>query len=142
MRTLRAQGEKEAKTAMHRGVDMRAKLGNLIVSCFDGTVEDVKYQSGWGNYVLVKYDAYSQYGPGTEPQTFYLRYCHLQDAERIPIVKPGQKVFRGSLLGISAGSGRITGPHLHFEWITGSPSDKSSYQDPKGFMQMKWWRVV
>jgi murein DD-endopeptidase MepM/ murein hydrolase activator NlpD len=142
MRTLRAQGETEAKTRMHRGVDMRAFLGNLIVSCLDGTVEDVRYNSGWGNFVLVKYDSYSQYGPDSEPQTFYLRYCHLQDPERMPLVKIGQKVFKGSLLGVSAGSGRITAPHLHFEWILGSPSDKSSYADPKTFMQMKWWRVV
>ena len=142
MRTLRAQGESEATTRMHRGVDMRAFLGNLIVSCFDGVVEDVRYDPGWGNFVLVKYNTYSSYGPGTDPQTFYLRYCHLQDPERVPVVKIGQKVFKGSLLGISAGSGRITAPHLHFEWITGSPSDKSSYADPKTFMQMKWWRVV
>jgi len=143
MRTLKAKGETEATTRMHRGVDMKAPQGTFIVSALDGIVDRIDYDSGWGHYVLVKYNQYSKDGPSGDPVSFFLRYCHLQDPNAIPIVKAGQPVFKGSLLGQSASSGRITGPHLHLEWILGNdPGNKEQYLDPKGFMNMSFWRVV
>ena len=39
------------------------------------------------------------------------RYAHLQDI----LVKPGQKLKSGEVLGTLGSSGRSTGPHLHYE---------------------------
>ncbi len=40
----------------------------------------------------------------------YTQYYHLSDI----IVKVGQKVNKGDILGLSGDSGRVSGPHLHF----------------------------
>jgi murein DD-endopeptidase MepM/ murein hydrolase activator NlpD len=38
-------------------------------------------------------------------------YCHLSRC----LVRPGEKVVKGQVLGHSGNTGRTTGPHLHYE---------------------------
>lgn len=86
---------------MHRGVDLNLHVGDSVVSAFDGKVRVVRYEAGgYGHYVVVRHDN------GLETV-----YGHLSRT----LVKPGQRVRAGQLIGKGGSTGRSTGPHLHFE---------------------------
>lgn len=86
---------------MHRGVDLNLRVGDSVVSAFDGKVRLVKYEAaGYGHYVVVRHDN------GLETV-----YGHLSKT----LVKPGQRVRAGQLIAKGGNTGRSTGPHLHFE---------------------------
>ncbi|MBX3165670.1 MAG: peptidoglycan DD-metalloendopeptidase family protein [Bacteroidetes bacterium] len=84
----------------HYGTDIRLTTGDSIVSVFDGMVRYAKYCYGYGNCVVVRHRN------GLETV-----YAHLSKI----LVKPGDSVEAGNLLGRGGNTGRSTGPHLHFE---------------------------
>lgn len=55
-----------------------------------------------GNYVVIEH--------GSKYKT---RYLHLSKI----LVRKGQKVSRGQKIGLSGNTGRVTGPHLHYELL-------------------------
>lgn len=59
------------------------------------------------------------------------RYCHM--ASR-PLVRPGQWVNAGEVIGYSGSSGNSTGPHLHFEIHVGGDLSGQGAVDPVPFM--------
>lgn len=86
---------------MHRGVDLKANVGDTIVSVFDGKVRLTRFErTGYGFYVVVRHDN------GLETV-----YAHLSRF----LVKPNQYVKAGQPIALSGNTGRSTGPHLHFE---------------------------
>ena len=82
----------------HSGTDFRAKMGTPIISANDGQVVLVKNRFFAGNSVLVNYG-----------QGIYLGYFHMSHF----LVKKGDFVKQGQVLGLSGATGRVTGPHLH-----------------------------
>ena len=85
----------------HNGFDTSGPVGTRVYSTGHGEVERVMYRdSGYGNAVIIRHD----FG-------YYSLYAHLQSFT----VKPGNKVNRGSLIGYMGRTGRVTGPHLHYE---------------------------
>lgn len=85
----------------HYGADLRLAIGDSVLACFDGVVRIAKYnRGGYGNYVLVRHHN------GLETL-----YGHLSKR----LVKVGQEVKAGDLIGFGGNTGRSTGPHLHFE---------------------------
>ena len=86
---------------MHYGIDFSAKKGTPIYATGDGTVSVARrtYNS-IGNYVKINH------GFG-----FETLYGHMTDF----IVKAGQKVKRGEVIGYVGNSGRSTAPHVHYE---------------------------
>ncbi|RLD43847.1 MAG: M23 family peptidase [Bacteroidetes bacterium] len=88
---------------MHEGIDFTAPIGTPIYATGNGTVERLKSRmSGYGKVVKI------DHGYGYETL-----YAHMSKI----IVRPGQKVKRGEIIGYVGNTGRSTGPHLHYEVI-------------------------
>ena len=86
---------------MHYGMDYSAKVGTEIYATGDGVVSKVKRSKrGYGNYVKINH------GYGYETL-----YAHMSKY----IVKKGQKVKRGEVIGYVGNTGISTVPHLHYE---------------------------
>jgi peptidoglycan hydrolase-like protein with peptidoglycan-binding domain len=84
----------------HTGVDMLAGYGAAVRSAGAGAVIFTGWLDGYGKLVVVEHTL----GVSTY-------YAHLS---RI-LVRTGQRVGTGSLLGRVGMTGHATGPHLHFE---------------------------
>ena len=84
----------------HAGIDISAPKGNKVVATADGTVHSVGRQVGYGNLIVVNH----RFGITT-------RYGHLAKA----VVKKGQKIKKGDVIGYVGATGRATGPHVHYE---------------------------
>lgn len=93
----------------HSGTDFRAKIGTPIIASNDGEIVLVKNRYYAGNSVIISH------GEG-----IYTGYYHLSKFK----VKVGQKVKKGDIIGLSGKTGRITGPHLHFNmYVNGVGTD-------------------
>lgn len=86
----------------HGGVDIGAPRGTEVLAAKAGTVTLSKtgYNGGYGNYVIITHD------DGTST-----RYGH----NTKNLVKVGQRVVQGQVIATIGSTGRVTGPHLHFE---------------------------
>ncbi|QSA20878.1 peptidoglycan DD-metalloendopeptidase family protein, partial [Vibrio furnissii] len=75
----------------------------------DGVVVMTRNHPYAGNYVVIQHGS-----------TYMTRYLHLSKI----LVSKGQKVSRGQRIGLSGATGRVTGPHIHYELIVrGRPVD-------------------
>ena len=89
------------KWKFHRGIDMAAPTGTPVSACKTGKVrEAVSNDYTYGNYIVVEHD-------GGMTST----YAHLSKL----LVKPGETVRKGQVIGKVGVTGLTTGPHLHFE---------------------------
>jgi biotin carboxyl carrier protein len=87
------------KKSQHQGLDYHAAIGTTVRATNAGTVILARGLYFEGNCVVVDH--------GNGLLTFYM---HLSEIK----VKEGDRVPRGQVLGASGGTGRVTGPHLHF----------------------------
>lgn len=90
------------RVAPHNGTDWAVPTGTPVEATGDGTVIMTRKHPYAGNYVVIEH--------GSKYKT---RYLHLSKI----LVKKGQKVTRGQRIGLSGKTGRVTGPHLHYELI-------------------------
>ncbi|ASA56307.1 peptidoglycan DD-metalloendopeptidase family protein [Vibrio gazogenes] len=86
----------------HRGTDYVAPVGTPIWAAGDGVVVKSSYNRFNGNYVFIKHS-----------NTYMTKYLHLKRR----YVKTGQRVKQGQKIGALGGTGRVTGPHLHYEFL-------------------------
>jgi murein DD-endopeptidase MepM/ murein hydrolase activator NlpD len=86
--------------AFHAGVDLTAIMGTPVYAAADGIVLAAQFANGYGRAILIDH--------GKSTTTLY---GHLSNFE----VVPGEEVRRGQLIAHSGASGRVSGPHLHFE---------------------------
>ena len=84
------------KLSWHNGLDLRAK-NEPAYAMMDGIVEKVGYDNRSGNYVTLRHGNY------------HVSYCHLSSI----IVRKGESVYPGIIVGITGNTGRSTGSHLH-----------------------------
>jgi murein DD-endopeptidase MepM/ murein hydrolase activator NlpD len=84
----------------HKGLDIAARTGTPVIAPAKGAVTFVGRDGAYGNIVHLHHGA----GIST-------RYAHLSRF----VVKEGQIVRRGTILGYAGNTGRSTGPHLHYE---------------------------
>lgn len=86
---------------MHSGMDFTAPVGTPIHATGNGTVGKVEYdRRGLGTSMFINH------GYGYETV-----YGHMSKI----IVRAGQRILRGDLIGYVGNSGTSTGPHLHYE---------------------------
>jgi len=84
----------------HPGVDIRVDVGTPVRAAGDGVVTRAGWAGAYGRLVVVNH--------GGGITTFY---GHLSRIEVIP----GQAVSRRQIIAKSGRSGRVSGPHLHYE---------------------------
>lgn len=101
------------RRATHRGVDMPGAAGTLIVAAAEGIVRVAGRRGRYGELVEVAH-----------PDGTTTRYAHLS---RI-LVRSGEAVAQGQVIGRMGSTGRSTGSHLHFEYrINGAAVDPLRY---------------
>jgi murein DD-endopeptidase MepM/ murein hydrolase activator NlpD len=88
------------RSAFHTGVDFIASAGSAILAAAGGVVSVAELHSEYGNMIDVNHD-----------NGLTTRYAHLSKIR----VKAGDVVLKGQHIGDLGGTGRATGPHLHFE---------------------------
>jgi len=82
----------------HEGLDFAVPTGTAVLSSNRGTVVLARSLYFEGNCVMI------DHGQGL--LSLYLHLSHIE-------VKEGDQVSRGQQIGLSGGTGRATGPHLH-----------------------------
>lgn len=86
----------------HYGTDYAVNSGTDILAFADGTVTEVNWDDGYGNYIRISHaDGWS---------TLYA-HCSVTN------VQPGQSVAKGDRIALVGATGEVTGPHLHFELL-------------------------
>ncbi|MBN8921351.1 MAG: M23 family metallopeptidase [Rhizobiales bacterium] len=85
---------------MHTGLDFRGATGEPARATAAGKVTNAGWSGGYGRMVEI------DHGNG-----FATRYGHLSEI----LVKDGQTVRPGQIVGRVGSTGRSTGPHLHYE---------------------------
>lgn len=104
-------------TKRHTGMDFACPPGNPIYATGDGIVVKVAHErKGYGNHVEI------DHGFG-----YKTRYAHMSEI----YVVQGQELKRGDCIGLSGKSGRITGPHLHYEIMY-----RKDYVNPALYMDL------
>ncbi len=93
----------------HKGTDYAAPHGTPIWSTANGTVVKAGYTSGNGNYVKVKHN-----------NKYSTQYLHMSKI----LVKKGQYVKQGDIIGRVGSTGLATGPHVCYRfWVNGKQVD-------------------
>ncbi len=86
---------------MHTGMDFTAPTGTEVYATGNGVVSDVIHSfRGYGNTIIIDHD----YGYTT-------LYAHLHKI----LVRRGQSVHRGDVIGLVGNTGMSMSPHLHYE---------------------------
>ena len=93
----------------HNGTDYAAPTGTPIKSTASGTVERTGYTTGNGNFAKVKHD-----------KTYATQYLHMSKI----LVRQGQYVQQGQVIGLVGSTGLATGPHVCYRfWKNGAEVD-------------------
>lgn len=100
-------------TKFHEGMDFSADIGTPVYATGDGVVKTAGWESGYGNSIVIDHG-----------YNYVTRFAHLSKI----LVKPGQSVKRGDLIGNVGNTGKSTGPHLHYEVrYKGQPQNPVNY---------------
>jgi murein DD-endopeptidase MepM/ murein hydrolase activator NlpD len=102
----------------HKGTDYAAPTGTPITTTASGVVEKTGYTAGNGNYVKVKHNG-----------TYSTQYLHMSKI----LVRRGQRVNQGDVIGRVGSTGLATGPHVCYRfWKNGVQVDALRLNLPTG----------
>lgn len=105
------------RAEFHQGIDINIPLNAEILAVGEGKVTIAKWNGGYGNSIEI------DHGDGMKS-----RYGHLNEL----LVKNGEKVEMGQIIGLCGSTGYSAEPHLHFEIMKGK-----EFYDPKGFVNLR-----
>ena len=107
--TMRRFHPVQKRWKAHLGTDYAAPYGTPILATGDGTVERAGYSAGNGNYVKLHHN-----------NTYETQYLHMRKI----LVKQGQHVTQGQVIGEVGSTGLATGPHVCYRfWKNGTQVD-------------------
>ena len=84
----------------HEGLDIAAGMGTDVYATGEGKVIFAGHKTGYGNCIDIDHG-----------YNYVTRYAHLSEI----LVKNGEPLKRGQLIGKVGSTGKSTGPHLHYE---------------------------
>jgi murein DD-endopeptidase MepM/ murein hydrolase activator NlpD len=87
------------KNAFHPGIDFRGRTGDEIKATADGVVKKATRNKVLGRYVILSHD-----------NGYETIFAHMHKT----LVKKGETVQRGQIIGLVGNTGRSTGSHLHY----------------------------
>lgn len=100
----------------HLGTDYAAPYGTPILAVGDGVVEQAGRTGGNGNFVKIRHNG-----------VYSTQYLHMQKI----LVKQGQRVVQGDVIGQVGSTGLATGPHVCFRfWKNGTQVDHRREEFP------------
>ena len=104
----------------HKGIDIGKKstYHEPIYSVDDGYIAYQGYTKQCGNYVVIQHSGYAT------------KYQHLDQY----IIKIGQDVHAGQIIGSMGSTGASTGVHLHFEYHPGK-YNSSRVENPISYLR-------
>jgi len=109
-------GEQREGGKTHKGIDVPLPVGTPLKAVMDGVVSAAQSGSGarsYGLYVIIEHSG----GKST-------LYAHMSKI----MVKVGDNVTKGQIIGLSGNTGFSTGPHLHFELrVNGVQTNPAAY---------------
>ena len=88
----------------HKGTDFAAPTGTPIYAAAGRTVTSARYSGKAGNMIVINH--------GNGLQTYYMHCSRI-------FVSAGTKVSKGQNIGAVGTTGNSTGPHLHFQVMSG-----------------------
>lgn len=97
----------------HEGLDFAAATGTPVFATADAIVEVAERKDSYGNCIDLNHG-----------YNYTTRYAHLSQI----LVKPGQRVKRGEMIGKVGSTGKSIGSHLHYEVrFKGEPQNPVHY---------------
>jgi len=87
---------------MHKGLDFGAPSGTPIFAAGAGTIAEVGPKGSFGNFIRIRHNGQYQ-----------TTYAHMSKFAKG--IRKGDKVKQGEVIGYVGATGRVTGPHLHYE---------------------------
>lgn len=88
------------KKAFHEGIDFKGRTGDKIRATASGKVRKSTYSKSLGHYIILSH-----------PNGYETVFAHMSKR----LVKRGERVKRGRVIGLVGNTGRSTGSHLHYE---------------------------
>ncbi len=99
----------------HKGVDLRAQAGTFVLASNTGVVALAASLKAHGRTVMINH--------GQGIMTIFL---HMQTL----LVKPGQRIAKGAVIGKVGSSGLSTAPHVHWQvFVHGVPVDPIAWTE-------------
>lgn len=122
--------DKSNPLRVHHGIDMPNPVGETVRAAGSGVViwaadgrqeQSIIFQNSpsYGNVIFIEHDF------SYEGQIVYTLYAHLSAS----LVVPGQYVQAGEVIGLIGNTGRVTGPHVHFEVRLGDKPENARYSN-------------
>ena len=96
---------------MHRGLDIASRTGTDIKAADGGKVVFTGYKGSYGNLIEINHE-----------NGYKTRYAHNSKI----LVKTGDRVYKGQVIGKMGSTGRSTGSHLHFEVLVNNKNKNPS----------------
>jgi murein DD-endopeptidase MepM/ murein hydrolase activator NlpD len=102
----------------HYGTDYAAPTGTPIRTTGDGTITDIGYSGGNGNYIKIRHNS-----------VYTTMYLHMSRFAKG--MKKGSRVQQGKIIGYVGSTGLATGPHLCYRfYVNGNPADALKIEVP------------